>query len=73
MGHMTLTFSGELKLVSNCILQAPEMLRQGFYSQVSIGSSIAKPSNILKRCYYSLHLLIVLLVPPVNLVEMRKP
>jgi hypothetical protein len=58
---------GVLKLVSNCLLQAPKMFRHCFYRQTCIWSCIVEARNILKWCYYRLHLLVVLPVPLVNL------
>lgn len=67
MTCMGVIFVGELKLIHDCILQALKMLGHGFYCQVSIRSGIAKPSDVLERCYHCLYLLIVVLVPPVYL------
>jgi hypothetical protein len=58
---------GVLKLVSNCLLQAPKMFWHCFYRQTCIRSCIVEARNILKWCYYRLHLLVVLPIPLVNL------
>lgn len=78
--HWTFIFSGacltmrlinEMKLVGDCVLQAPEMFRHGFQSQVCVRGSIAQSGNIFKRCNYSLYLLIILFVAPVNLTMIK--
>lgn len=64
----TASFASELNLISNCVLQALEVFRHGFQSKSCIRSCIAKPRNRFKWSYNCLQLLIVLLVPPVNLI-----
>lgn len=65
--RMSSILAGELKLVHDRILQAPKVSSHGLHRQVSIRRGIAEPRNILKGCYHCLHLLIVLLIPPVYL------
>lgn len=71
IAYVRMSLIVELKLVSDCLLQAPEMFGHGFYCQTCIGSCIAEAWNILKGCYYCMHLLIVLPVPSVNLFNIK--
>ena len=64
---MSSILAGELKLVHDRSLQAPKVSSHGLHRQVSIRGSVAKPRNILEGCDHCLHLLIVLLIPPVYL------
>uniref|UniRef100_A0A2P2K187 Uncharacterized protein MANES_09G097500 n=1 Tax=Rhizophora mucronata TaxID=61149 RepID=A0A2P2K187_RHIMU len=68
MAQLTTIFVAELKLLGYSILQRPKMLRHGFQGQECIWSCISKPRNTFKRCHHCLHLLMILLVPPVDLI-----